>query len=273
MELFKGEKRYPFICTDTGTQKLIEFDKDGNIVWEFFIGSYSFDMHLLKDNTILYCHYGNGQSGVSIIDRNGNIIFDYNKTEREVFSCQPLENGNILVGELREKRIIEINRQGNIVKEIPVFYDKDDLHEVMRSVRKSKDGNYFAVQPGLCKIIKYSESGKILWEADTLPYTYGIVEKDNGNIVYTCQTALVEIDNNGKEIWKLTVDDVPEMGIKWLLGLSLSDNGNIIVCNWLGHGFEKQGVPLFEISHDKKVVWAFDCREITENMANFQIIN
>lgn len=272
MSIIKGTKKHSFICTDTDPQKLFEFDEEGNIVWELFIGCYAFDIWKMPNDTFLFCHYGNEPSGIKIVDRSGNVLLNY-ETHNEVFGCQPLENGNILVGELRQKRLVEVNKNAEIVKEIPVFYDKDELHEVMRTPRKCKNGEYFVAQPGLCKIIRYNENGNIIKQYDTNPDSFGVLEEDNGNILYTCKTGLYELDKDGKEIWSLTNEDVPEMNIKWLLGMQLLPDGNIVVCNWLGHGCEHQGCPLFEVNREKQIVWSCHSEYLTSNMANFQLLD
>lgn len=272
MNIISGKSRHAFIGTDTSTEKLIEIDETGKIVWEHYIGKTVFDVWMLPEDHILYCHYGKGPSGAKIIDKQGNVLSSY-ETENEVFGCQPLENGNYLVGELRQKCITEVNRHGEIVHKIPVYFDNDNLHEVMRSPRKLHDGNYTVVQPGLCKIIKYNNHGDILWQANTRPDTFGIVEKENGNLVYTCIDGLGEIDETGREIWSLKPEDVPDINIKWLLGIQLLDNGNYVCCNWLGHNHEKEGIPMFEVTPQKEIVWTCACQYITENLANFQLLD
>ena len=272
MSIIKGTKKHRFICTDTGPQKLYEFDENGNIVWEHFISCYAFDIWCMPNETFLFCHYGSDPSGVKIVDRKGTVLFHYD-TKNEVFGCQPLENGNILVGELRQKRLVEVDKNADIVKEIPVFYDKDNLHEVMRTSRKCKNGDYLVAQPGLCKIIRYDSAGNILKQYNTNPDSFGVLEEENGNILYTCKSGLYELDKDGNEIWSVTNDDVPQMNIKWLLGMQLLPDGNVVVCNWLGHDCEHQGCPLFEVNREKQIVWSCHCEYLADNMANFQLLD
>lgn len=263
---------HPFLGTDTSTEKLIEMDCNGNIVWERHLGTTVFDLWVLPDDTIVYCHYGNGPSGVKRITRDGEILLSY-ETEHEIFGCQPFEDGSVMIGQLRQKCLTQIAPDGSVYKKVPIFYDADNMHEVMRSPRRLRDGNYLVVQPGLCKLIRYDENGKILWQAPTRRDMFGVVERENGNLVYSCIDGLGEIDPSGKEIWSLLPQDVPQIDIRWLLGIQLLPNGNIVCCNWLGHGHEREGVPMFEVTPQKEVVWTCDCRNITENLANFQLLD
>ena len=45
------------------------------------------------------------------------------------------------------------------------------------------------------------------------------------------------------------------MKLQFVLGINRLENGNTIVCNWLGWDAKGKGVPLFEVTKDKKVVW------------------
>ena len=275
MDKITGKNRHPFICTDTSGMSLLEFDRDGNIVWEKNIGKICFDVWALADGKILYCYYDDGaqrDSGVILTDRDGNIYCEY-KSRYEIFGCQPLANGNILAGELRNKRVIEISPDGTIAKQVNIDYDEQNLHEAMRMPRKMADGTYLVVQPGNRRIVRYSPEGKTIWSAATRPDTFGAVEKPNGNIIYTSQTALTEIDREGKTVWEVTADDMPHMGIKWLLGIQLLEHGNVAVCNWLGHGHENEGVSMFEITPDKHIVWECNIQQAAPNAANFELLD
>lgn len=75
-----------FFCTDPGTQELLEFDENGTIVHRMKVDGYCFDVWALADDTYLYCHYGMGKDGVSVINRECDVLFCY-ETEGEVFGC------------------------------------------------------------------------------------------------------------------------------------------------------------------------------------------
>lgn len=271
MTTVKGENRYSFLATDTETEELVEVNERGEVVWKIDTALTVFDLWHLSGDRILFCHYGKNGSGARIIDRSGETLFQYT-TEHEVFTCQPLENGGVLVGELRQKRIVETDDKGNIVKTIPFDYKGDEPHETMRAARKLENGTYMIVSPGSKKIVFLDETGKTVKEFDTRPDTFGAVVRPNGNTVYSCMEGLFELDADGNEVWTLTNKDVPEINICWLLGIQLRKNGNIVCTNWLGHGHNGEGVPVFEVAPDKKVVWQCDCRERLPNLGNFYLL-
>lgn len=261
----------PILTVDSARCTIINFNQKGEVVFELPTYGASFESWLLGTGNYLYCYLSSKGHGIQVVTPENEIITDY-KTDSEVFSCQPLDNGYVLVGELTEKRITIIAPNGRLEKIIPVK-SATSGHEVMRSARKLRGGEYLVVHPGDCVIRQYDGIGTVLWEAKTRPNTFGAVERKNGNIIYTSQTALVELDISGNEIWTFEASDAPQLGIHWLTGLHLLSNGNIVVCNWLGHGMEGAGIPLFEVNNEKQIIWSLAAHEFTSNLANVQALN
>lgn len=267
--LIAGTQRHRFVCADSGTESLVWVDAQGAITKTLPTYGACFDLWVLPDGNILYCHYGAGSDGVSIVDAKGNEQFRY-ETRGEVFGCQPLENGNILVGEVALKRLVEVTPDGTVAVEVPVEY-QGDPHECMRMPRKAGE-SYLVVQPGLCKIRRYALDGSLLMEYATRHDTFGVIQRENGNLLYTCMEGAVELDPQGHEVWTLLSEDIPEIHICWLLGVQLLSNGNLVFSNWMGHGRQKEGITFFEVTPDKQVVWTADGREDTSLPATLQIL-
>lgn len=269
--IIKGGNTHPFVCSDTAANRLVWIDEYGNIMKEKGGMSAVFDIWILQNKNILFSQYGGDSGdGVCILKEDGTVAFQYN-TKGEVFSCQPLENGNILVGELRQKRLVEVTPEGKIAVEIPIEYEGNP-HECMRMVRKVGD-YYYVVQPGLNKIRKVTQKGEIIKEYHIHEDAFGVVLRDNGNLIYTCMSGAYELNQNGDEIWSLTEKDVPEMNIRWLLGVQLLSNGNLVFSNWMGHGHRDEGIHFFEVTPDKQIVWFYDGRGILKEPATLQILD
>lgn len=265
-----GIHRHHIISVDSARAKIFEFDEDGNVIFELPTYGASFDVWKLPDQTYLYCHLGPDCHGVRIVDRDNNILSDY-KTASEVFGCQPLPDGDILIGELTQKRLTEVSRDGEIIKVIPLHCNIGG-HEAMRMARKRPDGTYLVNQPGDRVIRRYDENGNILLNISTPGDTFAVIESDNGHIYYTARTCIVETDATGNEIWCATCEDLADINPRWLTGMELLQNGNLIVCNWLGHGFEGKGIPLFEINRDKEILWKLEAPSFTSDLANMQVL-
>ena len=262
---------HSFVCSDTSTGKIVWIDHDGNVVKELVAEGACFDIWSMPDGKFLYNHYAGAKGdGFTVLNEDGSLFLQYH-TKGEVFCCQPLENSNVLVGELGTKRLVEVNSRGEIVEEIPVPYEGVQ-HECMRMVRKIKD-TYVVVQPGLNKIRKMSETGGVICEYDIRADAFGVVCRSNGNLVYTCKSGAYEINEDGKEVWSLEDRDIPGTNIRWLLGIQLLKNGNLVFTNWMGHGHRDEGIQFFEVSPDKTVVWTYDGRGLLHTPATLQILD
>lgn len=269
--IISGTERHSFICSDTHTGKLIVLDQDGCIVKEICGAIGAFDIWVLPDGKILYAHNsGLDTAGVTLLNVDGSINMKY-LTGKELFSCQYLENGHILLGLLNDPQLLEIDLKGNTVNEIPVPYEGSP-HEGMRIARKAGDA-YYVIQPGSNTLRKISLSGTILKEFDIHSDAFGLVVTQNNTILYTCMSGAYELDENGNETWSLTADDVPEINIRWLLGVQLLANGNFAFANWMGHGHLDEGIHFFEVDRKKSVVWSFDGRGNLQTPATLQILD
>lgn len=266
-----GSKRHSLICSDTATKKLLFIDKDGNITQEICDVPGAFDLWALPEGKILYSHNsGIDTAGVTLLNSDSSVAMHY-LTGKEIFSCQPLENGNVLLGLLGEPQLLEIDCKGNTINQINIPYEGKS-HEGMRLARKIGNA-YFVVQPGINKIRKLSLNGEIIKEFDIHSDAFGLVALPNGNIVYSCMSGAYELDENGIEIWSLTNDDIPQINICWLLGLQLLSNGNLVFANWMGHGHLDEGIHFFEVNNKKEIVWYLDGRGTLQMPATFQVLD
>ncbi|MCP4640946.1 MAG: hypothetical protein GY851_10955, partial [bacterium] len=58
-----AQEKHGFVCADSGLKRLVEFSPEGEIVWEFK-GPYCYDLTLLPNDNILFCHNGGRTSVV-----------------------------------------------------------------------------------------------------------------------------------------------------------------------------------------------------------------
>ena len=82
----------------------------------------------------------------------------------EVHAFQPLPDGRRMVAETGNKRIVEVDRDGKIVKEVPLTVDKPDPHRDTRMVRKLDNGHYLVCHEGDGAVREYDDTGKVVWE-------------------------------------------------------------------------------------------------------------
>ncbi len=257
---------------DSNAQMIFTYDANGNQVFAMdTMGGCGFDVWKNPDGSFVYCHLGpDGHHGVRLVTPENEVLTAY-ASQNEIFCCQPLEGGYLLAGELTQKRIAIAGPNGKLEQIIPIQSEISG-HEVMRSARYLGNERYMVVHPGDKAIRQYDGQGHVTLELATRNDTFAALELENGNILYTAQTAVVELNRaTGKEVWSFGKEDAPELGIHWLTGMQRLADGSIALVNWLGHGMEHTGVPVFAIDAGHKLLWTLTTPENTQAPAHLQI--
>lgn len=191
------------------------------------------------------------------VTRKNEIVFVYQGTQSEVNTVQPLEHGNVLLTEAGAKpRLLEVNRQGQIVVEVPLAAQTRDHHLQTRMSRKLANGNYLVPQL-LDKVVReYTPQGKVIWEVKTPDMPFTAIRLKNGNTLIGCTLGhlVIEVDPQGKTVWQLTNADLPAKMINDACGVQRLPNGNTVITSHHAQGAE---VRLFEVNCDKQVVWTY----------------
>jgi hypothetical protein len=162
-----------------------------------------------------------------------------------------------MIAESGPMRIIEVGRDGKIVKEVKLTTASKGAHGQMRNVRKLDNGNYLVGQVSDGILREYDPTGKIVRD---IPQNsaFGGIRLTNGNtIVAGGDSHLIsEVNPQGKVVWQITENELPGNPLRFVGGLRLAPNGNLVVANWGGHGRVGQQPQVFEVTHDeqKKVV-------------------
>jgi hypothetical protein len=199
--------------------------------------------------------------GAVEVTRDGKVVFQFKGTQAEVNTVQALADGRYLLTEAGPKpRLIEVDREGMVLVEVPLQAQTKDTHLQSRMARKLAGGNYLVPQL-LDKVVReYTPAGKVAWEARTpddppecWPFT--AIRLPDGNTLSTCThgNTVVEFDRQGKIVWQLRNDDLPAPLLKDPCGAQRLPNGNTVICSY-GQG--KPGeVKLLEVTREKKLVW------------------
>ncbi|HBI42015.1 MAG TPA: hypothetical protein DDY78_04035, partial [Planctomycetales bacterium] len=101
---------------------------------------------------------------------------------------------------------------------------------------------------------EYTPAGKIVWEVKTPNWPFTAIRLDNGNTLIDCTLGnlVIEVDKDGKTVWQLSNDDLPEKWINDACGGQRLPNGNTVVTS---HHAKDGEVKLIEVTPEKKVVW------------------
>jgi len=244
--------RAMLLC-DYGAGKVYRTDKEGKVVWEMPAPGAQ-DVWMLPDGNVLYTYV----KGVRIATPDKKVVWEY-KTDphNEIHACQPLPDGKVMIAESGPMRIVEVDRDLKIVTEVKLTTNCKSAHGQMRNVRKLDNGNYIVGQYTDGVLREYDPTGKIVRDIPQKD-TFGGLRLPNGNTILACGDAhlISEVDPAGKVVWQITENELPGNPLRFIGGMRLAPNGDLIVANWGGHGHVGQQPQVFEVTHDaqKKVV-------------------
>ncbi|MCP4260726.1 MAG: hypothetical protein GY774_24855 [Planctomycetes bacterium] len=260
--------KHSYLCSDIGAKHVFKISETGKIEWEYPADQCT-DAWLLDNGNILMSFTGETR-GVREVTPDKKIIWEYT-TDGEVWGCQRLPNGNTLVAECTAKRLIEVNRKGQIVKVVPVE-SGGNTHMGMRHARKLPNGNYLVALLDDKAVWEYDSSGKMIREITVPDVAFSVIRLDNGNTVIGYRGGVIEVDPKDKVVWHLTQKDVPDVKLYWICCIQRLPNGNTVVGNWFIHKRRTDSTPFFEVTPDKKVVWRVTMHKRMFDPAAIQIL-
>jgi hypothetical protein len=256
----------------TGNETII-LDGAGKVTWRYPAGSR--DGWVLADGNVLLAlskskeHPG---GAVAEVTRDGKVVFEWKGTQAEVNTVQPLEGGKVLLTEAGDKpRLLEVDRQGKIVVEVPLQAQTKDTHLQTRMARKLANGNYLVPQLLDRVVREYTPQGKIVGEIKTPHMPFTAIRLPNNNTLINCTLGhvVIEVDPAGKVVWQLSNDDLPGKPINDACGAQRLPNGNTVITS---HHATANQIKLLEVTREKKVVWTHtDDRK--SGIHHFQILD
>jgi hypothetical protein len=271
-----------------GNDRLAIVEKDGKVSWEMKWGGIH-DLHVLANGHILVQQ---GAAAVAEIDPEKKaVVWKYDSTKQnsagkpvEVHAFQPLGEGKLMIVESGPARIIEVNRDGKLLKEVKLQVKNPSTHSDTRLVRKLKNGHYLVAHEADGAIREYDADGKVVWEFDVPlfdkprkgghgPEAFGnqafaALRLENGNTLVATGNghSILEVTPEKKIVWKVEQNDLPNITLAWVTTLEVLPNGNYLIGNC--HAGEKNPLIIELEPKAKKVVWTFDKYDLFGNSAS-----
>ena len=208
---------------------------------------------MLPNGNILTTWY----QGVREITPGKQTVWEY-RTEapNEIPNCQPLPDGNVMIGIVGECRLIEVNRAGEIVHQVPLSTTEKTPHAQFRMCRKTAEGTYLVPFTAEGTVREYDRNGAVIRKFPPRPSPVCALRLENGNTLISADRAVTEYDRDNRVVWEVCELDIPDIYIGIFAGIQRLENGNTLVCNWNTRDTGDQaGAHIFEITPDKRVVW------------------
>ena len=254
----EGELSHRFLTAGWKSGGVKLFNSEGQLLWHVPSTDEISDAWLLSDGGMVqsFSRRKEGEAGVIRYDPNQQVLWTHFVADgRDNHSCQPLPDGGFLLGESASDGLwmVELDKDGKERKRIRVADATADHHHAFRQVRKTPAGTYLGT------IMK--ENRTCEWDADgnlvrTFPKgIYVAVRLPDGNTLVSAQEEIVEYDASGKEVWTLSVADLP-FGLNFNCGVQRLPNGNTVIGTcWHGKHTDESAPMAFEVTPEKQVVW------------------
>ncbi|MCP5536671.1 MAG: hypothetical protein H7A51_10650 [Akkermansiaceae bacterium] len=254
----------------TGAKRVIMMNPKGEVVWQHKGDNVS-DCWMQKNGRVLIA-----DNRIKEIDvETGKVTFMYAPKVAKgggTYGCQPLENGNILVGENSTGKIYEMQRDGKVVFELQLPLYQAGSHHNLRMVRKLKNGNYLVCHSGKHTVREYTPEGKIVFEVKVGNLAFSASRLTNGNTLVGHIDQITEFSPTGEVVWKFANTDIPGLTLGPLCGVHVLDNGNLAVGVYAAYkGGGEAG--LFEITREKKLVWCYSNPKSDRSMMSIQMLD
>ncbi len=282
---------YRVLAHDKGHVAIV--NAKGEVEWEVPCPHDGHDIALLPNGNLLL-HMG--ATKVVEMTRDKKIVWQHESKPKagydgkvEIHSFQRLDDGNTLIAESGNRRLIEVDKDDKIVREVPLTINKPSAHRDTRLARKLANGNYLVCHEGDGMVREYDATGKVVWsytlDLAGRPRTpghgpeghgtevFGAVRLPNGNTLIAGgnNNRVIEVSPEGKTVWSIGHDELPGIRLAWVTTLEVLPNGNVIVGNCHAGPENPQ---LFEVTRDKKVVWTFkDFKTFGNGLAAAQVLD
>ncbi len=263
-----------------GDDALYMFAPEGAVEWQMpWRGIH--DIHFLSNGNILTVQ--NFKKVVEIDPIAKKVVWEYDAAANngnagkpiEIHAIQPLDGGRVMIAESGPARIIEVDRDGKLVREVKLKVDHPAVHRDTRLARKIANGNYLVCHEGDGVVREYEgASGNVVWEFPVPlfdqerkdghgPEAFGnqcfsAIRLPNGNTMIGTGNghSVLEVSPEKKIVWELHQNELPGITLAWVTTLELLPNGNLVFGNCHAGAGQPQ---LIEIDRaTKKVFWTFD---------------
>lgn len=277
-----------------GNDKLALLSADGKPEWEVKWGGVH-DLHVLSNGHVMLQR---GAAQVAEIDPLTNrVVWSYDSAKEngnagkpvEVHAFQPLGDGRTMIAESGPGRIIEIDRNGKLLKEIKLKILHPHPHTDTRLARKLSTGNYLVCHEGDGVVREYSDKGDVVWEYEVPMFgkepqgghgpeawgnkCFAAVRMKNGNTLIASGNghSILEVTPKKEVVWKVEQKDLPGITLAWVTTLEILPNGHYVVGNC--HAGPGQPLVIELDPQTKQVVWKLDAYEkFGNNVSNSQVV-
>jgi hypothetical protein len=274
---------------DRGRVSLL--NEDGSVAWQHPVKGTPHDLAMLPNGHVLVI---TGPATVVEVAPDHSVVWQYTARAKppyagpvEVHAFQRLEDGLTMIAETGNRRIVEVDREGRVVHEVPLTVEHPHPHRDTRLARKLPNGHYLVCHEGDGVVREYDPAGKVVWsyalELAGRPRTpghdghgtevYSALRTPEGNTLIGAGNGnrVIEVDPSGRVVWSVEQDELPGIRLQWVTTVKRLPNGHILIGNCHAGPENPQ---LIEVTRDKKVVWTLkDFKTFGNDLASATVLD
>jgi len=225
------------------------------------------DIEITPDGNILFAY----SKGARLINRNHEIIWDYKAEENEeIHSATRMSNGGYMIGVCGDPaRIVELDNNGTVTKEIPFITLIFNSHRQFRQVAKTGDGNYLVPLIEKRKLLLLSPEGNLIRNFNIGMNLFSVKELKNNNFLVSCGNngSFVEIDPKIEGDNNMVITNQSKIGVLLFVAeIFPYKNGNKLIANSNIFSDNKSNPLLIEINKKNEVVWSLPFNKEIKNI-------
>jgi hypothetical protein len=264
------------LAADDSTKRLAIVGADGTLEWEMKVGAIH-DAHVLPNGNILFQQ---GWTRIVEMTPDKKTVWEYDAAKSngnegktvEVHAFQRLDDGRTMIVESGPARIIEVDADGKIQREVKLKVNHPSTHSDTRLARKIANGHYLVAHESDGCVREYDASGAVVWEYE-VPL-FGKERKGGhgpeafGNSVFSASRlangntlvgtgnghSVLEVTPAKEIVWKVEQNDLPGITLAWVTRVERLPNGNTLIGNCHAGPDNPQFI---EVTPEKKVVWTW----------------
>ena len=186
----------------------------------------------------------------------GNIVWRFNDDLSFAHTAKLMPNGNILIADTSNNRIIEVDRRGKLVFSSKDWADGSGILNdgsklsYPNDVHFTESGNFVITDRNNNRVIEVDRNGRIIKQFKNLKHPHNGEILPNGNLLFANSDAhlIQEIDLSGKVVW--SYGDSPSEKLNWPRDADRLSNGNTLITDSKNH-------RVIEVTPKKEIVWTY----------------
>jgi hypothetical protein len=248
------------LISDTSNDRVFRVNTTGEIVWSTDdwgqgSGTLSDGSHLHYPNDAELLDNGN----LLITDRNNDRVIEVHETGNIVWlydqltrphNGDRLPNNNTMIANSEQNLVIEVNPAGEVVWS----FGGDDTLDWPRDADRLPNGNTLITSSRQHRVLEVDPSGKVVWTFDGLAIPYEADRLPNGNTLLADnhQHRVIEVDPSGQVVWSFRNLEGTLAAVLQNGGFEEDGDGDGLPDNWFPADLNAEGE--FQFLWDATVV-------------------